>query len=158
MKNTIAYFVLFSALSFSLIASEARSQAGGGSPIIKVDTFCDHWHICATDVVPLASVTLIDDPNGDVFGKPGKVFYNVRFDAILDTNNTGEIVFRCPGLAWPVGQTLNETAFLFHPAWGGPWPSPASWRRTCEGNRRCQAAVSLLLLTINALPAPCKLT
>src|SRR5947209_2601169 len=93
MKNTIAYFVLFSALSFSLIASEARSQAGVGSPTIRVDTFCDHWHICATDVVPLASATLIDDPNGDVFGKPGKVFYNVRFDAILDTNNTGEIVF-----------------------------------------------------------------
>src|SRR5205807_876271 len=92
-KNAIAYFILFSALSFLLVVSEARSQVGGGSPVIHVDTFCTHWHICVTDIVPLASATLIDDPNGDVYGKPGKVYYNVRFDAILDTNNTGEIVF-----------------------------------------------------------------
>src|SRR5947209_5053568 len=68
-------------------------SGGVGNPHVKVDTLCDHWHVTVTDIVPLASATLIDDPFGDVYGKPGKEYFNTRFDEKNDPNHTNEIIF-----------------------------------------------------------------
>jgi hypothetical protein len=68
-------------------------SSGGGNPVVKVDTFCSSWHVCVHDSIPLASATLIDDPTGDVYGRPGKVSHNAIFDLTSDPNQTREIVF-----------------------------------------------------------------
>jgi hypothetical protein len=68
-------------------------SAGSGNPVVKVDTLCSSWHVCVHDSVALTSVTLIDDPNGNVYGRPGKSYKNVYFDLNSDPNQTGEIVF-----------------------------------------------------------------
>jgi len=72
-------------------------SSGGGHPVVTVDTLCSSWHVCVHDSVAIASATLIDDPNGDVYGRPGKVFKNVNFDATSDPFQTGEIVFQVTG-------------------------------------------------------------
>ncbi len=68
-------------------------SAGGGNPVVTVDTLCSSWHICVHDSVALASATLIDDSLGDVYGRPGKVYKNVNFDLNSDPNQTKEIIF-----------------------------------------------------------------
>jgi hypothetical protein len=68
-------------------------SAGGGNPVITVDTLCSSWHVCVHDSVALTSATLIDDPGGNVYGRPGKVYKNVNFDLNSDPDQTGEIVF-----------------------------------------------------------------
>ncbi len=60
---------------------------------VTIDTFCASWHICVHDSVGLASATLIDDPNGDIYGQPGKVYQNVHFDYLSDPNQSGEVIF-----------------------------------------------------------------
>src|SRR5260221_9239867 len=66
--------------------------AGSGNPVVIIDTFCASWHICIHDSVPIISATLIDDPNGDVYGRPPKVYKNVVFDSKNDPDGIGEIV------------------------------------------------------------------
>ncbi|MEI8135264.1 MAG: choice-of-anchor D domain-containing protein, partial [bacterium] len=68
-------------------------SAGIGHPVVTVDTFCSHWHVCVHDNVPISSATLIDDKSGDVYGKPGKVYYNAGFDEASDPDRKKEIVF-----------------------------------------------------------------
>jgi hypothetical protein len=63
--------------------------AGQSHLVVKVDTFCDHWHICVHDAVPILSATLIDDRDGNVYGRPGKVYKNVS----LDSYNNTDIIF-----------------------------------------------------------------
>ena len=68
-------------------------SSGRGNPVVKVDTLCSSWHICVHDSVAIASVTLIDDSLGDVYGRPGKVYKNVNFDLTSDPDQTREIIF-----------------------------------------------------------------
>ncbi len=65
-----------------------------GNPKVTVDTFCNHWHVTVRDSIPLTSATLIDDAEGNVYGKPGKVYFNALFDPNDDPDNKREIVFR----------------------------------------------------------------
>ncbi len=67
-------------------------SSGKGNPTVKVDTFCSSWQVCVHDSVPIKSITLIDDQDGNVY-RPGKKSFNTHFDELLDPENKGEIVF-----------------------------------------------------------------
>jgi hypothetical protein len=68
-------------------------SSGSGHPVVHVDTFCNHWHVTVHDSVALTSATLIDDPDGNVYGRPGKVYKNVYFDFASDPDDKKEVVF-----------------------------------------------------------------
>jgi hypothetical protein len=69
--------------------------------VIKVDTLCTGWRICATDRHVnggIKSAIIADDPYGDIFPydetKRGPYqYYNTSFTPDLDPNNTREIIF-----------------------------------------------------------------
>jgi len=67
-------------------------SSGRGNPQAHVDTLCSSWHVCVHDSVAIKSVSLIDDPSGNVY-RPGKKFVNAHFDPLLDPENKGEIDF-----------------------------------------------------------------
>ena len=76
-----------------------RVSDGFAHMSFTVDTLCSTWKVCVHDSAfgdptnGIRSVVLMDDPDSNIYGPPGRQYINTRLDDSLDPGNTREILF-----------------------------------------------------------------